>query len=70
MPTDAPDGNINAHVVRSARRAAEVVPDLSMLRADLVKLADEAGLDSTGLTKAEIIDALQGVSDGNVNENP
>ena len=72
MPTDAPDGNINAHVVRSR---VEEVPatdgDLStLLKADLVQLATEAGIDATGMTKAEIVDALQGASDGNVNEDP
>ena len=45
----------------------DVIPEnadlSSLLKADLVQLADSAGIDSTGLTKAEIIDALQAGGD-------
>lgn len=58
MPTDAPNGLINQHVVRSSRQ--EESPDLFKLRkAELVEVATAKGVDPDGLTKAEIIEALQ-----------
>ena len=56
MPTDAPNGLINQHVVTSRKEE----PDLSKLRkAELVEVAAEQGVDTDGLTKAEILEALQ-----------
>lgn len=58
---------IRSVAVESRRRPA---PDLSsLLKADLVELAEKAGIDTTGATKAEIIDALQGATDGDVNQD-
>lgn len=51
--------------------AAPVDADLSsLLKPELVALAEQAGIDPTGMTKAEIIDALAKGSDGDINENP
>ena len=58
MPTDAPNGLINQHVVSSRKQEQET--DLSKLRkAELVEVATEQGVDTDGLTKAEILEALQ-----------
>lgn len=52
--------NINQTVVATR---PEPVPDedlSGMLKADLVERAEAAGIDPAGLTKAELVDALQG----------
>lgn len=52
----------------SIRVEEVVVPDdgdlSTLLKADLVQLATEAGIDATGMTKAEIVEALQAKPEG------
>lgn len=54
---------LNAAVVGSnplEPRASEDEDLSSLLKADLVERGEAAGIDTTGMTKAEIIEALEG----------